>query len=353
VLDRILREGELERAAGRARIVVLALVLSLLVVIVPVGPTAEELAPTVYGLFVIQVVLAIGALALELLRLAYARAHRTALQKHALALIAAHDERRRALEERDELSRTITGLRTLNEHLRNELRERDDAVASAVHELRTPLTSVHAYGQLMSRNLQAVQTQVQQLERLIGDLLALPGAKPLAFNEVDLLKEARDAAQRIRIVSDVEVHVTVRDDGPHLVRCDGGRIAQVLDNLLRNAAKFSPLERPIDVEVRREGSEVLVSVTDRGQGIPADELSLIFERYFRGSGQRRMVPGEGIGLAVSREIIQAHRGRIWATSAGPGRGSTFTIALPVVGADQQGELEAVSAAGDPTEVATR
>lgn len=329
MLDRLLREGELEQAARRARIIILALALSLLVVIVPQGPTAEDLAPTVYGLFVIQVVLALGALALELIRLAYSRAERSALQKHALALIAAHDERRRAVEERDELSRTVAGLRSLNEHLRNELRERDDAVASAVHELRTPLTSVHAYGQLMSRNLQAVQRQVEQLERLISDLLSMPGAKPLAFNEVDLVKEARDAAHRIRIVADIEVQVTVRDDGPHLVRGDAGRLAQVLDNLLRNAAKFSPPERPIDLDVARDGGEIIVSVTDRGSGIPADELSLIFERYYRGSGQRRNVPGEGIGLAVSREIVQAHQGRIWATSPGPGRGSTFSLALPV------------------------
>jgi len=329
VLDRLLRAAELERAARRARIVVLALTLSLLVVIVPTGPTAEELAPAVYGLFVIQVVLAIGALALELIRLAYARAERSALQRHALALIAAHDDRRRAVEERDELSRTVAGLRSLNEHLRGELRERDDAVASAVHELRTPLTSVSAYGQLMSRNLQAVQRQVEQLERLISDLLALPGAKPFTSEEVDLQKEAREAAHRIRIVSDIDVHVTLRDDGPHMVRGDRGRLGQVLDNLLRNAAKFSPTGRPIDVEVGRDGGEVIVTVTDRGSGIPADELALIFERYYRGSGQRRAVPGEGIGLAVSREIVQAHQGRIWATSPGPGRGSTFSIALPV------------------------
>jgi signal transduction histidine kinase len=351
VLDRILSEGELERAARRARIVVLALILSLLVVIAPVGPAAAELAPTVYGLFVIQVVMAIGALALELLRLAYVRAQRSALQKHALALITAHEERRRALEERDELGRTVAGLRTLNEHLRTELRERDDAVASAVHELRTPLTSVHAYGQLMSRNLQAVQTQVQQLERLIGDLLALPGAKPLALDEVDLLKATREAAHRVRIVADVEVHVTARGDGPHAVRGDAGRVAQVLDNLLRNAAKFSPTGLPIEVEVGREANEVLVSVTDHGQGIPAEELSLVFERYYRGSGQRRTVPGEGIGLAVSREIVLAHRGRIWASSAGPGRGSTFTMALPALGTEEQ--VPHASSPAEPVEVASR
>jgi two-component system sensor histidine kinase MprB len=329
VLDRLLLKGELDRAARRARLVMLALTVSLLVVIVPTGPTAADLAPTVYGLFVIQVVLALGALALELVKLAYARAERSALQKHALALITAHDERRRAIEERDELTRTVAGLRSLNEHLREELRARDDAVASAVHELRTPLTSVQAYGQLMTRNLQAVQRQVDQLERLISDLLALPGAKPFAVAEVDLVQEARDAAHRLRIVADADVEVRVHDEGSLIVRGDPGRLGQVLDNLLRNAAKFSPPGKPIELDIRREGAEVILAVTDRGPGIPADELLLVFERYYRGSGPARSVPGEGIGLAVSREIVAVHQGRIWATSPGPGKGSTFFIALPV------------------------
>ena len=342
MLDRLLRQGELDRAARRARLVVLALTLSLLVVVAPTGPTVADLAPTVYGLFILQVVLAIGTLALELVKLAYARAERSALQRHALALITAHDDRRRANEERDELTRTVEGLRSLNEHLREELRDRDDAVASAVHELRTPLTSVQAYGQLMTRNLQAVQRQVDQLERLISDLLALPGAKPFAVADVDLVQDARDAAHRLRLVADAEVEVRVHDEGSLVVRGDAGRLGQVLDNLLRNAAKFSPVGRPIEVDIRREGAEVILSVTDRGAGIPTEELSLIFERYYRGSGPARSVAGEGIGLAVSREIVAAHQGRVWATSPGAGKGSTFFMALPVA-VSPEPELSEVAA----------
>lgn len=339
MLDRLLREGELKRAGQRARLVVLALILSLLVVVAPTG--TADLRLTVYGLFVIQVVFAIGALGIELVKLAYTGAERRALQRHALALLAAHDERRRAVEERDELRRTVAGLRTLNEHLRGELRDRDDAVASAVHELRTPLTSVQAYGQLMSKNLHAVQRQVEQLDRLIGDLLGLPGAKPLATTEVDLAKEAAEAAHRVRIVSEADVDVSIRDEGPHVVRGDQGRLAQVFENLLRNAVKFSPPGAPIEMDVRREGGEVIVSITDRGAGIRADELPFIFERYFRGTGQRAQ-PGEGIGLAVSRQIVMAHQGRLWATSPGLKRGSTFSFALPVA-VTETGPLE-------PTEV---
>ena len=325
--DRI-RAGEIEKVVARARLLSLALLLSLLIVLFPSGAALAELGPLAYALFVVQVLLALGALSIELVKLAYSRAERAALQRNAFALLTAHEERRRAIEERDELQRTVAGLRSLNDHQRDELRARDDAVASAVHELRTPLTSVSAYGQLMSRNLVAVQRQVEQLERLISDLLAHPGTLPFTIGEVDLALEANEAARRIRLMADADVDVIVGDEGPHVVRADPGRIGQVLDNLLRNAAKFSPPGKAIEVVVRRTDGNVVIAVTDHGSGIPAEELTLIFERYYRGSGQRRSVPGEGIGLAVCREIIEAQHGRIWATSSGRGRGATFFVSLP-------------------------
>jgi signal transduction histidine kinase len=297
-------------------------------VLLPSGAALAELGPLAYALFVVQVFLALAALSIELIKVAYARAERAALQRNAFAILTAQEDRKRAIDERDELQRTVAGLRSLNDHLRDELRARDDAVASAVHELRTPLTSVSAYGQLMSRNLQSVQRQVEQLERLISDLLAQPGAMPFTMDDVDLGVEAHEAARRIRLLLDTDVDVVVGDDGPHVARADRGRIGQVLDNLLRNAAKFSPPGRPIEVAVRRSEGNVVIGVTDHGSGIPAEELTLIFERYYRGSGQRRSVPGEGIGLAVCQEIVQAHHGKIWATSSGRGKGATFFVSLP-------------------------
>ena len=309
------------------RLATLAVLLALLVVVLP-GALPAEAAPLVAVLFALQVLVALAIVGAALVRSLRADAERRALRDLGVALRAAHQERSEAVAAREELARTVSELRALNEQLRAELRSRDDAVASAVHELRTPLTSVQAYGQLMSRNLQAVQRQVTQLERLIGDLLQMQGPRALAAEEVDLAREGRDAVHRLELVTDADVELAIADDGPHVVRGDALRLGQVLDNLLRNAAKFSPPSERIDVTVRRDGAEVLVAVTDRGAGIPSQELTAIFERYYRGTGQRREVAGEGIGLAICSEIVAAHGGRIWAMSPGPRKGSTFFIALP-------------------------
>ena len=234
--------------------------------------------------------------------------------------------------ERGVLVATAAELRRRGEELEREVRQRDDAVASAVHELRNPLTSVQAYGQLMSRHLAAVQRQVSQLDALIGDLLGPPGSQPRpgASDHTDVAREAMEAAARLRVSvsgSDVTVETAPGEDR-YDARIDAGRFAQVIDNVLRNAAKYSPPGAPIEVTVTRRDDEVLVSVSDRGDGIAAEDLERIFDRYARGAQHTDSVAGAGIGLAISREIVAAHGGRIWAESAGLGNGSTFRIALP-------------------------
>ena len=234
--------------------------------------------------------------------------------------------------ERGVLVATATELRRRGEELEREVRQRDDAVASAVHELRNPLTSVQAYGQLMSRHLAAVQRQVSQLDSLIGDLLGPPGSQPRpgASDRTDVAREAIEAAARLRVsVTGTAVSVASAPAGDRYeARIDPGRFAQVIDNVLRNAAKYSPAGAPIEVAVTRRDDAVLVSVTDSGDGIAPEDLERIFDRYARGAQHTDSVAGAGIGLAISREIVAAHGGRIWAESAGIGRGSTFTIALP-------------------------
>ncbi len=240
------------------------------------------------------------------------------------------------IAQQDSLTATAVELRSRNEELAGQLRDRDDAVASAVHELRNPLAAVRAYGQLMSRHLGAVQRQVMQLDSLIEDLLHVPGGsppRPLALETVDLSREAAEAAARVRVsLPDSDIRVVADPAaGPFNATIDAIRFAQVLDNVLGNAAKFSPRDQPIDVRIERRDGNVVVAVTDRGDGIAPEDLKRIFDRYTRAARHSGTVPGAGIGLAIAREIVAAHGGRIWAESAGPGRGSTFTIALPAGG----------------------
>ena len=239
--------------------------------------------------------------------------------------------------ERDVATRERAELREETERLQTELRSREETLASTVHELRTPLTSVTAYGQLISRNLQSALQQLAQLDRLIGDLRrdAVPA---LTLAETDLLKQVKDAAQRQRLLTSANVTVAAEGEGPFVVRADVGRLGQVLDNLLGNAVKFSPKDAPIDVAVRRVEEVVLVSIVDEGRGLSNEDLERVFERYYRSASTSADVPGLGIGLAVSRDIVTAHGGRIWAESAGVGRGSTFTIALPAVAKTSNAEV---------------
>jgi signal transduction histidine kinase len=232
--------------------------------------------------------------------------------------------------ERDGLVERAQLLERRIAELGDEVRSRDDAIASVVHELRTPLTSVNAFAQLTSRNLQTVQQQVKQLDRLITDLLSPGGDRlVLKLDEVDVLQEAKQAARRMTQVSSRRVNVIVAGDGPFTVHADRSRVEQVIENLLSNAVKFSPLSEDVDIHVDRGSGEVVIAVIDRGVGIAADELDRVFERYYRGEEQRGSVSGNGIGLAVAREIVTAHGGRIWAASDGPGTGTTVFVALPV------------------------
>jgi len=183
---------------------------------------------------------------------------------------------------------------------------------------------VHGYATLMSRNLQAVQGQLAQLERLMADLLSTEQRTPDTEGPVDAVTEAKEAIARARVrgaTIDLEAPAE-----PVRLAIGQARFAQLVDNLLANALKYSSASDPIVVRVSAAEGEGTVSVTDRGIGIPAEHLARIFDRFYRVGGE---VAGQGLGLSICKEIVAAHGGRIWAESEGPGRGSTFTFALPL------------------------
>ena len=239
---------------------------------------------------------------------------------------AAHD-RLALLAERDALQLAATELGRDVQSLGGALRAKEDALTTAVHELRNPLTAVHGYATLMSRNLQAVQGQLTQLERLMADLLSTEQQLPGDEGPVDAAAQARHAIARARIRG-ARIDLDAPAE-PVRVAIGEARFAQLLDNLISNAIKYSPAGEPILVSITVEQNVGKVSVIDHGMGIPAEHQARIFDRFYRVGGTADAVAGQGLGLSICKEIVTAHGGKIWAQSEGAGRGSTFAFTLPL------------------------
>jgi signal transduction histidine kinase len=231
------------------------------------------------------------------------------------------------LSERDALQLAASELGRDVESLGGALRAKEDALATAVHELRNPLTAVHGYATLMSRNLQAVQGQLTQLERLMADLLSAEQRTQGGEAPVDAVSGARDAIARAR-VRGAKIDLEAAAE-PVRVSIGEARFAQLLDNLISNAMKYSPAGEPIVVTVGVADAVGKVTVADQGMGIPPEHLARVFDRFYRVGGTADAVAGQGLGLSICKEIVTAHGGRIWAESEGPGHGSTFSFTLPL------------------------
>jgi signal transduction histidine kinase len=231
----------------------------------------------------------------------------------------------------------VLGLRDISER-RALQRMQQDFIAMVSHELQTPLTSLKGYAQFMQRrgtyNEKAVNTilsQVTRLERLIGDLLALTrlesGRLELRRAPLDLVGLARTSTEQAAQLSSEHRVVLEAPAGP-LVGCwDLDRLTQILDNLLTNAIKYSPNGGEIRVHVEDGGSEAQVSVHDQGMGVSPDALPYLFQRFYRGTNTATNVKGLGLGLYITKALVDAHGGRITAESQ-VNKGTTVLFTLP-------------------------
>lgn len=217
---------------------------------------------------------------------------------------------------------------------------KDEFIGVAGHELRTPITTIKGYLQLMEEHtqpgapgdfLEKALRQVNKLNRLVGDLLDVSKiqAGKLEYNMIacllePLVKESVETIRQIYPSHSIECILPAED---FVISADGTKIEQVLINFLTNAVKYSPTNDKIILTVKKEGSKVLVSVKDFGIGIPPQHLENIFHRYFR-VDPVNTVSGLGIGLYISKEIIQRHGGDIWAESK-EGEGAVFYFSLPL------------------------
>ncbi|MFK0152175.1 ATP-binding protein [Streptomyces sp. NPDC090499] len=216
-------------------------------------------------------------------------------------------------------------------------------VADASHELRTPLASIRGYAELTRRGreqvgpdtrhaLGRIESEAGRMTLLVEDLLLLArldAGRPLQFEHTDLIPLVVDTISDTRAAGmDHNWRLDLPDE-PALVAADAARIQQVLINLLGNARKHTPPGTTVTARIQRRGPWMCVDVEDNGQGIPADLLPHVFERFARGDSARSRSTGStGLGLAIVQAVATAHGGAVTVDSA-PGR-TVFTLYLPAL-----------------------
>lgn len=233
--------------------------------------------------------------------------------------------------------------RKMNEEmgkLKQQIQLQEDFVSTISHELRTPLGFIKGYSTSLLRDdtswdaetqkefLTIIDEEADRLSLLIENVLESARLQsktlPLRFQPLRLDAVLRDVSTRVRSrYKDLDVTLDLRSSTT--IQADGVRIAQVFENLFNNAIKYAP-GSPIIVGLKQVGHLMVVTFTDYGPGIPPESLPLIFERFYRLRTEN--ATGTGLGLYICKQIIEAHRGKIWAESK-PGQGTTFFIELPV------------------------
>jgi len=236
--------------------------------------------------------------------------------------------------------------RSQREELEEEAKARNQFINVLAHELRTPLTPILAsVGMLMDtlssspesiqfRLVSNIASGAQTLASRLGELLDLARLSRGTFILEPQLLDTKDfiekAALRFEIVVEQREQHLVLDLPESLprIKADPSRLEQVLTCFLANASKFSPEGRDITLRARAEGGELVVEVEDQGVGISPDEQERLFKPYHRVEQDRQRFPGLGLGLAVSKQIVEAHGGKVWLSSE-LGRGSIFSFSLPL------------------------
>jgi two-component system sensor histidine kinase BaeS len=223
----------------------------------------------------------------------------------------------------------------------NEQRRRD-LIGDVAHELRTPITSVRGYVEGLAAGVfepgpdawRVLDEQTARLEHLVDDLALLWRAESddlrLEITTLDAASLVTDTAERHRAVAaSRSVQLVLGSMVPAGVRADPVRLAQVLDNLVGNALRYTPAGGRVELGTEPSRTAVVISVRDDGPGLAPDQAARVFERFYRADPSRsREAGGSGLGLAITRSLVDAMGGNVSVESEGPGRGTTFTVRLP-------------------------
>lgn len=237
----------------------------------------------------------------------------------------------------DEMADRVEGL----------LRTEKQLLANVSHELRTPLARIHVVLEMASegepthvhRHLGEIAHDLAELDRLVDDVLTTArldlaegrvgtAEVPMHWSVVDPTELLGRSCDRFReLYAERPLQVTIETPVP-AVRCDPMLLRRVVDNLLDNAARYAPAGEAVELRAWQQGADLMVTVTDHGIGIQASDLPRVFEPFYRAERSRdRRTGGVGLGLALVRRIVEAHRGRV-ALASEPGRGTCATVYIP-------------------------
>jgi two-component system sensor histidine kinase BaeS len=249
----------------------------------------------------------------------------------------------------DELSQLADAFNEMAASLEHAEQIRNQLLADVAHELRTPLATVESYVEALAdgvlcaddENWGVIRSETSRLNRLVDDLQKVSRAQahqldldatPISPREI--VQDAVKAAQPAYAAKGIELQAQIESQLPDL-DADRERIAEVLANLLTNALRHTPPGGTVKVSAGQHDAMIELAVADTGEGIAAEHLDRVFERFYRADPARsRASGGTGIGLAIVRAIVEAHGGTTTAASQGIGRGTTLTIRLPIHNRDR-------------------
>ena len=227
----------------------------------------------------------------------------------------------------------------------HELQEQRELFIHMVsHDLRVPLAVVKGHAQLLEEDIKALHLEdtllpsvaailrsEQRMNGMIADLVdstrAAAGKLQLQRETVDLRAFLPNLLERLRLAMDTARISVAAPDDLLPVTADYNRLERIMVNLLSNALKYSDPDTPIEIQTRPQDSEVLISIADQGIGIPSSVIPHLFERFYRAPGEQK-TEGIGLGLYITKKLVEAHGGRLWVESE-IGKGSTFYFTLPV------------------------
>lgn len=250
------------------------------------------------------------------------------------------------VRENDELGSLSESFNAMAAALEETEERRKEFIADVSHELRTPLSTLQGYMEGLidgvvepsEETWGLMYAEAERMRRLVEDLRQLSRAetgelaldvRPISPSRTVML--ATEGMLPLFTEKGVELENEVPGTLPRVL-ADADRVGQVLDNLLKNALRHTPAGGRVTVEAQARGEEVLFEVRDTGSGIASEHLPHVFERFYRVDKSRSRGEargGAGVGLAISRALVEAMGGGIWVESAGPGEGTTFSLTLPV------------------------